>query len=99
MNTILEEDKSAFDWLTRDIVNSSYCCFKRRMGNHSDQKPVSEFHLDQEISTVVCSTLSVPYWWLKWGDSILLLQWDSNMWHLQTSFGPVTTTLIAPLIT
>ena len=58
MNTLLEENKSAFDWLTRDIVNSSYCRFKRRMANHSDQKPVSEIHLDRETSTVVCSTLS-----------------------------------------
>ena len=30
MSTILEENKNAFDWLTRDIVNSAYCCFKRR---------------------------------------------------------------------
>ncbi len=28
MHTILKENKSAFDWLTRDIVNRAYCCFK-----------------------------------------------------------------------
>ena len=47
MGTILEENKSVFDWLTRDIFNSTYCCFKRRVvaSNHSDQQPVRDIHL------------------------------------------------------
>ena len=48
MHTRMKENKNAFDWLRRDIVNSAYCRFKRRMTNHSDQQPESEIHLDRE---------------------------------------------------
>lgn len=60
MNTILEENKHAFDWLTRDIVNSAYCRFKRRVvaSNHSDQQPVSEIHLDEHQKSSSMSDLS-----------------------------------------
>ena len=60
MRTILEENKSAFEWLTRDIVNSAYCRFKRRVvaSNHSDKQPVCEIHLDHMQKSSSMSDLS-----------------------------------------
>lgn len=54
MKTILDENKSSFEWLTRDIVNSAYTRFKKRLKDHSEQQPVKEIHLaDQQIFTSV----------------------------------------------
>ena len=54
MNTILDENKSSFEWFTKDVVNSTYTCFKKRPKDHSEQQPVSEILLvDQQISTSV----------------------------------------------
>lgn len=54
MKTILDENKSSFEWLTRDIVNSAYTRFKKRLKDHSEQQPVKEIHFaDQQIFTSV----------------------------------------------
>ena len=55
MKTILDENKTSFEWLTRDIVNSAYTCFEKRLkDHHSEQQPVKEIHLvDQQIFTSV----------------------------------------------
>ena len=54
MRTILHENKSLFEWLTRDVVNSAYTRFKRRLRDHSEKQPVKEIHLvDQQISSSV----------------------------------------------
>ncbi len=54
MKTILDENKSSFEWSNRDIVNSAYTRFKKRLKDHSEQQPVKNIHLvDQQIFTSV----------------------------------------------
>ena len=54
MRTILHENKSLFEWLTRDVVNSAYTRFKRRPKNDKKKQLVKEIHLmDQQISSSV----------------------------------------------
>ena len=60
MNTLLEENKSDFNWLTRDIINSSYTRYKKRLKQHSEhQQPVDEISLiDQQKLSTSMSDLS-----------------------------------------
>ena len=60
MKTLLEENKNDFNWLTRDIVNSAYCRYKKRLKLHSEhQQPVDEIRLiDQQKLSTSMSDLS-----------------------------------------
>ncbi len=46
MNTLLEENRSDFNWLASDIVNYTYSNYKKRLKHHSEhQQPIDEIQL------------------------------------------------------
>ncbi len=60
INTLLEKNRSDFNWLTRNIVNSAYSCYKKRLKRHSEYlQPIDEIQLiDQQKVLTSMSDLS-----------------------------------------
>ena len=64
MNTLLEENKKSFHWLTRDVVNSAYTRFKKMKKKSLEitaeaKKPtINEVHIDQHTTETSSNSMS-----------------------------------------